>query len=235
VPSSRLHPTAATLLAKASRLPRFVPSSDFLNPSTVSSALGLAGLFHPAATSRVSLVQGLLSPCSHPPSSRGACPLAVGSPTSHPLARAAVAGAPRLRGFLPHGAAFLSRALFTRASVAPLLEFLSLRPSLPALSSSLPGALRSRRYLDGPSLSRSPFEADLSVSTARSPADTSPLRLPARVFEPSFRISGARNLCLETVTHPETLSRSLERSPPGCPRDQRPPDRNPITSWLPKR
>jgi hypothetical protein len=37
---------------------RCVPSSGFLNLSTVYSASGIAGLFHPATTSRVS-VQGL--------------------------------------------------------------------------------------------------------------------------------------------------------------------------------
>lgn len=104
VPSSRLHPRAATFSRKVPTS-RFVPSSDFLSPSTVCSALGLAGLFHPAATSRVSLVQGLLSPCSLPRSSRGACPLAVGSQTAHPLAQAAAIHAPRLRGFHPHRAA----------------------------------------------------------------------------------------------------------------------------------
>ena len=37
----------------------------------------LTGLFHPATTSRVLPVQGLLSSRSHPSSSEGACPLAV--------------------------------------------------------------------------------------------------------------------------------------------------------------
>jgi hypothetical protein len=32
---------------------RFVPSSAFLTPSTVCSSVGLAGLFHPAATSGI--------------------------------------------------------------------------------------------------------------------------------------------------------------------------------------
>jgi len=39
-------------LTRASRA-RFVPSPAFLTPSTVYSSAGLAGLFHPAATSRV--------------------------------------------------------------------------------------------------------------------------------------------------------------------------------------
>jgi len=75
-PSSRHHPCAAT---RSRRLPclRFVPSSGFLDLSTSFSALGLAGLFHPAATSRIHPVQGVLSPRSHPSSSEGACPQAV--------------------------------------------------------------------------------------------------------------------------------------------------------------
>jgi len=79
LPSSRLHSSAATFSRRLPR-PRFGPSSGFLNLSTFFSALQLTGLFHPAATSRVSPVQGLLSPCSHPSSSEGACPQAVGPP-----------------------------------------------------------------------------------------------------------------------------------------------------------
>jgi hypothetical protein len=77
LPSSRLHSSAATFSRRLPR-PRFGPSSGFLNLSTFFSALQPTGLFHPAATSRVSPVQGLLSPCSHPSSSEGACPQAVG-------------------------------------------------------------------------------------------------------------------------------------------------------------
>jgi len=49
-PSSRLQPAAS--LRRDSTLAAF-PSSAFLTPSTVSSAAGLVGLFHPTATSRV--------------------------------------------------------------------------------------------------------------------------------------------------------------------------------------
>jgi hypothetical protein len=72
-PSSRHHPCAATQPRQLPRY-RFVPSSGFLGLSTSCSALGLAGLFHPAATSRVPPVQGLLAPRSHPPSSEGRAP-----------------------------------------------------------------------------------------------------------------------------------------------------------------
>jgi len=40
--------------------PRYVPSSGFCNLSTASSTSCFAGLFHPAATSRVTSVQGFV-------------------------------------------------------------------------------------------------------------------------------------------------------------------------------
>lgn len=46
--------------------PHFVPSSGFRNLSTVSSALELAGLFHPAATSRVIFRSGASLPPQPP-------------------------------------------------------------------------------------------------------------------------------------------------------------------------
>jgi hypothetical protein len=107
----------------------FVPSSGFRSLSTVSSALELAGLFHPAATSRISPVQGLLSPRSHPSSSEGACPQVVAPRATHPLAQAATALGPRLRGLHPREAAFSSPQLFTTDSAAPLFEFFSSRPN----------------------------------------------------------------------------------------------------------
>jgi len=51
-PSSRHQPAASTH-ARGIPAPSFGPSSAFLTPSTVCSATGLAGLFRPAATSRV--------------------------------------------------------------------------------------------------------------------------------------------------------------------------------------
>jgi len=58
----------------------YVPSLGFLGPSTVCSALSLAGLFHPAAASRVHPRSGALTPRAAPPdSSPGGCPHAVGS------------------------------------------------------------------------------------------------------------------------------------------------------------
>jgi hypothetical protein len=51
-PSSRHQQLASTHCA-GHPTPRYVPSSAFRTPSTVCSANCLAGLFHPAATSRV--------------------------------------------------------------------------------------------------------------------------------------------------------------------------------------
>jgi len=51
-PSSRRPPSASNAPSQ-SHLPSAFPSSAFLTPSTVSSADGFVGLFHPTATSRV--------------------------------------------------------------------------------------------------------------------------------------------------------------------------------------
>jgi len=48
-----LFATSASSVVTAGSHPRRLPSSAFLTPPTVCSATGLAGLFHPAATSRV--------------------------------------------------------------------------------------------------------------------------------------------------------------------------------------
>jgi len=49
---------------------RFVPFSAFCTPSTVFATTGLAGLFHPAATSRVRALQGFILPAEPRPVSR---------------------------------------------------------------------------------------------------------------------------------------------------------------------
>jgi hypothetical protein len=126
--------------------------------------------------------------------------------------------------------------LVTCASAAPLLEFLSLRPSLPASSPSLPGALRSRRFCDWPSLSRSPVALVLSVF--REKPDRYVSALPAcssfRAFHPHLRRTKPRRC-------PVPQSRDLVPilrvdPPPGCPRDVPPrrPRRNhhPVTQMM---
>jgi len=74
VPSSRPQPAASLRRESRSRRP---PPSTFLTSSTVSSAAGLVGLFHPTATSRVR------SSGASPPSQPSrlvdvSCPLVVG-------------------------------------------------------------------------------------------------------------------------------------------------------------
>jgi hypothetical protein len=122
------------------RLPRrrYVPSSGFLNRPTFYSALELAGLFHPAATSRVPPVQGLLSSRSHPSSLEGACLQAVEPLRAHRLAPVATRLGPRLRGLHPRVVAFDASPLFTEPHVAPLLGFLSSRLSQPTVDRRLP-------------------------------------------------------------------------------------------------
>jgi hypothetical protein len=145
--------------------PRFAPSSGFRNLSTASSAPELAGLFHPAATFRDPLVQGLLSPRRHPPSSEGACPLAVAAPPltgrsdfrrSDRLPRAmpldfeaSICARPRFEGpvihlasdrspprvFAPPGAPFSRRRLQLTRSV-PLMVFAGFRPFTSSVLSS---------------------------------------------------------------------------------------------------
>jgi hypothetical protein len=74
-PSSRHH----LRHGRARAFPGLVasPSSGFLSPSTVLVAAGFAGLLHPAATSRVRTVQGILPPHSRPGSSPGRAPVSL--------------------------------------------------------------------------------------------------------------------------------------------------------------
>jgi hypothetical protein len=67
--------TGGVHLPREHTFSRYVPPSGFLSLSTACSASGLAGLLHPAATSRVSSVQGLLSTRSRPDSSPGSSSL----------------------------------------------------------------------------------------------------------------------------------------------------------------
>jgi len=144
-------------------LPHYGPSSGFRNPSTVYSALRLAGLFHPAAASRISLVQGVLPSRSHPPSSGGACPLAVIHPelTDRNRLPLRTPSASRLRS--ARGCVRPAQ-LFTAPCVAPLLEFYLLQAlPFPVVQHGLPVLLRPRCYRLRPSLARSPLAAILDV------------------------------------------------------------------------
>jgi hypothetical protein len=77
-------------------------------------------------------VQGLLFSPSHPSSSEGACPRAVGPVSAHRPKSAATLTGPRLRGFDP------SEDTFQRLSYSPL------RRSFPSSSFSPPGPLSRR-------------------------------------------------------------------------------------------
>jgi len=69
--------------------PHYVPSTGFLNLSTASSAPRLAGLFHPAATSRDASRSGVSLPAQHRSLIGSGCPLAVGG---RPLSKLAPGG-----------------------------------------------------------------------------------------------------------------------------------------------
>jgi hypothetical protein len=176
---------ARVYLCEASQLlARFV--LGFLNPSTVFSAFGLAGLFHPAATSRASC-SGCSSP-AQPPSLVGRsvppCRFSVlRSPTEIGCRKRPL----RLRGFDPHAVALQWFGYSPRP--CPLPSSGSSPPGAPFSRGApvLLGALHSCRYRRQPSLSRSPPAADFSVYSTRDPDCLSPDLRPARGFEPSIR------------------------------------------------
>ena len=119
---------------------RFVPSSEFLTPSTASSALGLAGLFHPAATSGIS-PPGVSLSQSRATSSVAATLLPLGHPPLSPTcADDATAKGPDFRALLPTRVRSVAQGFSLRAARAPpgvsLLRVL--RPlALPPLSRRL--------------------------------------------------------------------------------------------------
>jgi hypothetical protein len=99
--------------------------------------LSFAGLFHPATTSRVVAVQGLLSPCSRTVSSTASAPL--------PLSSFVLTGFPAARLGRPDFEAFLhTRPRSTRFGVtrtecrSPLRFSVSSRPSPPVASFGSP-------------------------------------------------------------------------------------------------
>jgi hypothetical protein len=128
----------------------FAASRRFTPPS------GFAGLFHPAATSRVVAVQGLLSPRSgwlssspHSPlplSSRLLTDLPCGPLSLSACDRVPPPWKPRLRGFALREAALLSGRGLASPQLAPLFGFFSSRSSTTAFDSSFPRAIRSQRF-----------------------------------------------------------------------------------------
>jgi hypothetical protein len=128
----------------------FATSRRFAPPS------GFAGLFHPAATSRVVAVQGLLSPRSRDPSSRSRSPLPLSSraltgppgsslsrPTGNPASTPEEASTSRLcstRGRVAYGS-----GISLPAARSPLRFFL-LQVVNHRLGSSFPRVIHSRRF-----------------------------------------------------------------------------------------
>jgi len=187
VPSSRPHLGAATFRAGSQSALRCVLRlSQPLDALLRSEA---RRLISSRCHVQDSLVQGLLSPRSHPSSSEGACPQAVGPRTTHPLAQAAVVRGPRLRGLHLREAAFSAPQLFTAKRAAPLFEFFSSRPSFSygeAPAYPEPSALDVHSL--GLRLRARPKSSSPASSPRRTRRDRLRSRLPARDFEPTARI-----------------------------------------------
>jgi len=106
---------------------RFVPPSGFLNLPAVCSVVSCAGLFHPAATSRVRFLpsRGFSRPAAVPSSSLDPAPLPF-METSWPATRPPLARC-RLRGFVPQGRCVPRVRWLASPLIAPLFGFLLLR------------------------------------------------------------------------------------------------------------
>jgi hypothetical protein len=173
---------------------RFGPSSGALSLSTVCSAIGLAGLLHPAAMFRTPTVQGLLSPCSSALSSTAPCPRAFRSvraprlPGCHTLE-------PWLRGLFPHEAALHQQSGEAPPVPAPLFGFVLLqvlRLSLAVPFSSVrsaPDVSRSRDRVRSARIRRlqrlHQREPDSLTSKSLLPESPPPDRRPARASQPT--------------------------------------------------
>jgi hypothetical protein len=132
---------------------RYVPPSGFRILSAACSTFRFAGLFHPAATSRVSSpVQGFLPPRRDDGSSPPTCPLAVvHRALTDRLLRASGchARSPRLRGFAPRCGAFLGglfRPAFGRSPLRFLLLQVSIQIVSPVQGPSALGLLRESHH-----------------------------------------------------------------------------------------
>lgn len=114
---------------EGSQLPATVRPQAFSASRRLSPLSGSAGLFHPAATSRVHPVQGLLPALSHPSSSEGACPPAVGTSSLASRSQLHSRCPSTSRPYSARGCV-RSTWLFTVPTAAPLFRFLSSRSSL---------------------------------------------------------------------------------------------------------
>jgi hypothetical protein len=109
--------------SRASRA-RFVPSSTFRTSSTACSSDCLAGLFHPATTSRVRSSGGSPRRKPHGLVARR-CPLAVARRVLPPVSRERRPRRARLQGLAPPANPFQSRDGLGRVVLAPLVSFSS--------------------------------------------------------------------------------------------------------------
>lgn len=124
-------------------LPHHVPPTGFRSLSAVCSASRLAGLFHPAATSRVPRVQGLLSPCS--------LSSLVGKSCPHDVGRRMLTS----RSQLPHPSTSPSRPCSTRRRVVGGPGLTGVLRSLPSSRFRPLQVLECRRVLRLPGAIRS--------------------------------------------------------------------------------
>jgi hypothetical protein len=226
-PSSRPHARAATIREASHTSLRSV--LGFRSRSTVCSARALAGLFHPAATSRVRSVQGLLSPRSHPSSSEGACPLAVAAPSltrPPPLSRRRAGchvrclSASRLRsaqGRVPRV------RLFTSPAAAPLFSSLLLQvPFFSRRRLRLPAAFRPWCSRARPShLLVSARSAFACLASTRALRSVEPVHL-RRVAVESLRSSRLRSTDPARAFEPFIRDPAFARSQTPLSRDPRP-------------
>jgi len=119
-PSSRRHwKRPRTTRASGSRC---VPSSGFLNLATACSASSFAGLFHPAATSRVSPSRGFSRPAAAPIHHRRLAPLPLPTDDSPALPPAAIVERFDFEALL-YGPERSSGLELTSPSAAPLFGF----------------------------------------------------------------------------------------------------------------
>jgi len=184
-----------------------VPPSATFRPRTFSAPRRLTprpdatGLFHPATTSRVRPVQGLLPPRSCDPVTRFTCPLAVGVPvTRHPKITA-MPGRLDFEAFIhtetrSHTVWFYPgrRPLPSSGRSSSRSPARRLPPGSPGRSAHELGALHLRVAAEAPTRSyRSPLFSVLRPRTFS--RNVSAPTTPARGFEPSFSFPSNSALC----------------------------------------
>jgi len=125
LPSLFATSTSGIVVTK-SRL-RHLPSSAFRTPSTVSSATGLAGLFHPAATSRVPPFRDFPSQHSRVDSSPTRALSSVDLGRLRTVAHSRQLPRPRPQGFVPCQESVAPAPVLPDAPPASLLGFLLLQ------------------------------------------------------------------------------------------------------------